>query len=372
MMARKYDGMLFLAVLCLVGFGVVMVYSTSSYYAQIRYDDGVLLLKRQGVFALLGLVAMSVFMMVDYRLLRKFVYVIFGLCVLMLCLVWAPGLGKSAGGSLRWLNLGLFTVQPSEAAKLGMVIYLSHIMVKKRDRMHTFSHGFVPPLMVSCVMVLLVFMQPDFGTAVTLLILAMMMLLVGGARPAHLVGTGLAAAPLLYIGLMGAQYRRERILAFLDPWSKPMSKGFQIIQSFLAFGNGGISGRGLGMSHQKLFYLPMAHNDFILSVVGEELGLIGVIAVVAAFVILLARGLKIAADAPDSFGSNMAAGITLMIAIQAIINMGVVMGLLPTKGLPLPFISYGGSSLVVSLTAAGILLNISAAAREKSQWTWAK
>jgi len=372
MTTRGYDGMVFIAVLCLVGFGVVMVYSTSSYYAQIRYDDGLFLLKRQGVFALLGLVAMSVFMMVDYTLLRRLVYVIFGMCVLMLCLVWVPGFGKSAGGSLRWLDFGLFTVQPSEAAKLGLVIYLAHITVKKRDRMHTFSRGFLPPLMVSCVLVFLVFMQPDFGTAVTMLVLTMLMLLIGGANPLHLAASGLTATPLLYIGLMGAQYRRERILAFLDPWSNPMSKGFQIIQSFLAFGNGGISGRGLGMSQQKLFYLPMAHNDFILSVVGEELGLVGVIAVVAVFVALLVGGLRIAAEAPDSFGSNLAAGITLMITIQAVINMGVVMGLLPTKGLPLPFISYGGSSLIVNLAAAGILLNIGAAARVKSQWTWAK
>ncbi len=364
MTVKRYDGWLFLSVLGLLGFGVVMVYSTSSYYAQIRFEDGLHFLKRQGLFALLGIVVMSMFMMLDYRLLRRFVYVILPISFILLGLLWIPGLGRKAGGALRWIDMGLIWIQPSEPAKLGLLIYLAHIVVKKSDRMHTFGKGFMPPVIVSGLMILLVFLQPDFGTAATMGALVMAMLFVGGANPFHVVGSTVLAAPILYVGLMGAEYRRERILAFLDPWSSPRDAGFQIIQSYIALGNGGVTGVGLGMSSQKLFYLPMAHTDFVLSVIGEELGLVGICAVVAAFIVILVRGLKAAIGAPDSFGAKLAAGLTFMIAIESLVNMGVVMGLLPTKGLPLPLLSYGGTSLVVTMAAAGILLNVSAAPDE--------
>ena len=369
MMARRYDGWFFLAVLALLGFGVVMVYSTSGYYAQIKFGDGLHFLKKQAVFALVGILFMSLFMMLDYKLLRRFVYAIFAVSFISILLVWVPGLGKMAGGSQRWIDCGLFWMQPSEPAKLALIIYLAHITVKKKSRMARFSRGFVPPIIVAGLLIMSVFIQPDFGTAATMCAITMGMLFVGGANPLHVISSVVLAAPVMYVGLMGAQYRRDRILAFLDPWAQPLDGGFQIIQSYLALGNGGIHGVGLGMGQQKLFYLPMAHTDFILSVVGEELGLIGVCALTCVFMVLLIRGLKIALTAADTFGAHLAAGITMLISIEVLINMGVVMGLLPTKGLPLPLISYGGSSIVVTMAAAGIMLNISAAAEENSQWS---
>jgi len=372
MKIKKYDSWLFLSVLVLLGFGVVMVYSTSSYYAQIRFNDGLFYLKRQGLFALLGIVVMCICMAIDYRLLRRFVYVILAICFVLLLLLWVPGLGKTAGGAHRWINMGLFSLQPSEVAKLGLVIYLANILVKKSDRIHTFKKGFIPPVLICGLLVLLVFIQPDFGTAVSMGVLTMAMLFVGGANPLHVIGSGVLTVPVLSIALMGAEYRRQRLLAFLDPWASPRDSGFQIIQSYLALGNGGVSGVGLGMGGQKLFYLPMAHTDFLLSVIGEELGLVGVCAVIAAFIVFLVRGLRAAVMAPDSFGANLVAGITLLISIETIVNMGVVMGLLPTKGLPLPFMSYGGSSLVMNLAASGIMLSVSAAGEERSRWIWSK
>jgi len=372
MKLKRYDSWLFLSVLVLVGFGVVMVYSTSSYYAQIRFNDGLYYLKRQGLFALVGIVAMCVCMMIDYRLLRRFVYVILAICFLLLLILWIPGLGRTAGGAHRWINLRFFSIQPSEIAKLGLVIYLANILVKKSDRIHTFKKGFIPPVIICGLLVMLVFIQPDFGTAVSMGVLTMAMLFVGGANPLHVIGSGILTLPVLYIALMGAEYRKQRLLAFLDPWSSPRDTGFQIIQSYLALGNGGLTGVGLGMGRQKLFYLPMAHTDFLLSVIGEELGLLGVCVIIAAFIVFLVRGLRAAVSAPDSFGSNLAAGITLLVSIQTLVNMGVVMGLLPTKGLPLPYMSYGGSSLVMNLTAAGIMLSVGAAGEERMRWTWSK
>lgn len=365
---KRYDIWFFVSILALLGFGVVMVYSTSGYYAQIKFGDGLYFLKRQALFALVGIMAMSFFMILDYRLLRYCVYYFLGASFLLLVLVWIPGIGRMAGGSQRWLDFGAFWIQPSELVKLGLIIYLAHITVKKRDRMHLFSKGFVPPVIISGMLILMVFIQPDFGTAITLCAIMVTMLFIGGAHPFHLAGSALLSAPVVYFGLMGAQYRRERILAFLNPWASPLDSGFQIIQSYLALGNGGVAGVGLGSGQQKLFYLPMAHTDFILSVIGEELGLIGVCALTIIFVVVLIRGLKIALTAVDSFGAHLAGGITMLISIEALINMGVVLGLLPTKGLPLPLVSYGGSSLVITMAAAGIMLNIGAIGEEHAQW----
>lgn len=364
MKSRHYDGWLFVTVLSLLGMGLVMVYSTSSYYAQIRFGDGFYFLKRQGVFALIGLIAFGTMMMFDYHWLRKLVYPILLSMVILLLLVMVPGLGKEAGGARRWLDFRIFWVQPSEICKLGLVIYLAHSLIKKRDRLRDYTRGFLPHMIITGVLICIVIVQPDFGTAMVLGVLALAVLFAGGTRPLHIFSTVIMVSPLLYIALMGAAYRRQRLLAFLNPWENPQGTGFQIIQSFLAFGNGGTLGVGLGESKQKLFYLPLAHTDFILSVIGEEMGLIGICVVVLAFMIFLVRGLRVSLRAPDEFGAYLAAGITVLVTIQALINMGVVLGMLPTKGLPLPFLSYGGTNLVVSMAAVGILLNISAAASE--------
>jgi len=370
MKARHYDGWLFITILALLGAGVVMVYSTSCYYAQIRFGDGLHFLKRQGLFAVVGIIVMAVTMTVDYRWWRRMVYPVLVFIVLMLVMVFIPGIGREAGGARRWIDLRLFWFQPSEMAKLGLVIYLAHSLIKKRDRLTDFAKGFMPHMLVSGMLICMVVIQPDFGTAMTLGVLALAVLYVGGIRPVHIISTVILISPLVYIALMGAAYRRQRVLAFLNPWESPQGSGFQIIQSFLALGNGGVYGVGLGEGRQKLFYLPFAHTDFLLSVIGEELGLIGICLVLIGFVILLTRGMLISRRAPDDYGRFLAAGITLLITIQALINMGVVLGLLPTKGLPLPFLSYGGTSLAMTMAAAGILLNISAAAADSRAAFW--
>lgn len=370
MKSRHYDGWLFVTILALLGAGVVMVYSTSSYYAQVRFGDGLHFLKRQGLFAVFGVVVMAIAMMIDYRRWRQMVYPILITIVLMLIMVFIPGIGKEAGGARRWIDLRFFWVQPSEMAKLGLVIYLAHSLIKKRDKLTDFAKGFLPHMIVSGILICMIIIQPDFGTAMTLGVLTLAVLYVGGIRPAHIISTVILISPLVYIALMGAAYRRQRFLAFLNPWESPQGSGFQIIQSYLALGNGGVCGVGLGEGRQKLFYLPLAHTDFILSVIGEELGLIGICAVIIGFAIFLTRGMIISRRAPDDYGRYLAAGITLLITIQVLINMGVVMGLLPTKGLPLPFLSYGGTSLTITMAAAGILLNISAAAADSRAAFW--
>jgi len=236
-------------------------------------------------------------------------------------------------------------------------------MAKKRQRIREFSTGYVPLVLVTGVMSILVLLQPDFGGAFMFMALFFLMLFVGGARLSHLAGSVIALAPVIYALIISAPYRLRRILAFLDPWSDPQDAGFHIIQSYLAFGSGGLLGQGLGNSRQKLFYLPESHTDFILSVVGEELGLIGVLAVVLLFLVVVVCGIRIAYAARDLYGLYLALGITAFLGMQALVNMGVVMGLLPTKGATLPFVSYGGTSLVVSLTAVGILLNIGSQSR---------
>lgn len=367
---KHYDRILFFTALVLLGAGVVMVYSTSSYYAQVKFGDSSYFLKRQALFATAGLIAMAVMMVIDYHWWRKLVYPILGTIFVLLILVFVPGIGRKAGGAMRWIDLGVIWLQPSELAKLALVIYLAHSLIKKRDKLGDFAKGFLPHMVVVGVMCCLVIIQPDFGTAMTLGAIAMGVLCVCGVRLSHILATVSLVFPLVVIAMFGAEYRRRRLLAFLDPWGKVEEGGFQIVQSFLAMGNGGIYGVGLGEGKQKLFYLPLAHTDFILSVIGEELGLIGVCALIGAFILLIARGLRASLRAPDDYGGYLAVGITLMIAIQAVLNMAVVVGLLPTKGLPLPFLSYGGTSLVVTMASIGILLNITAYGSDESSAFW--
>ena len=364
-MKTRYDAILFLSVILLLGVGIVMVYSTSSYYALIRFGDASYFLKREMCFALMGLFAMGGLMVLDYRLLRSMVYPILLGTVILLILVFVPGIGSEAGGARRWIDLRLFTVQPSEVAKLGLVIYLAHSLIKKGERLKEFYKGFLPHIIVSGVVISLVILQPDFGTAMAMGAIVLTVLFVAGTKGLHILSALLVMAPLACLAVMGAEYRRQRILAFLNPWEDPERSGFQIIQSYLALGNGGLWGVGLGKSSQKLFYLPQAHTDFILSVIGEELGLIGLFTIVVLFAVFLARGIRVSLRAKDGFGTYLGLGLTLIISLQALIHMGVVMGLLPTKGLTLPFISYGGTSLVISLMAAGILLNISTSVEER-------
>jgi cell division protein FtsW len=252
-----------------------------------------------------------------------------------------------------------FAFQPAELAKLAVVLYLAHSLARKEDRIKTFSRGVLPHLIVGGAFSVVLLLEPDFGTALILGTLLYLMLFLGGARISHLLATGLMALPLLLYVMLTAEYRLRRLMTFMDPWRDPSSSGFQVIQSLIAFGSGELWGRGLGESRQKLFYLPEAHTDFVFSVIGEELGLLGAWVVLGLFGIIIVRGLRLSSKIEEPFEQYLAFGLTVLLGLQALIHMGVVMGLMPTKGLVLPFISYGGSAMVVNLTEAGILLGLS-------------
>ncbi len=354
---RVSDPWVLMCALLLVGIGLVMVYSASSALALKRTGDAAFFFKAHLVRVLLGLAVMVLLAGYDYLRLRRWTYPLLGLVFLALLLVLIPGVGHTAGGATRWLRLAGVSLQPSELAKLALVIYLAYYLSKHQDQVKTFSRGMLPPLGVAMLMVAPVLLEPDLGISITLVVLAMGMLFVAGARLVHLALLAAAGVPVLYL-LLSRGYWLDRMLSFLSPWKDPSDTGFQIIHSFLAFGSGGVMGAGLGASKQKLFYLPEPHTDFIFSVLGEELGLWGVLLVLAIFMVLVWRGLKIALEAGDLFGSYLALGCTLIVGLQAFVNAGVVMGLLPTKGLTLPFISYGGSSLITNFACVGILLSV--------------
>jgi cell division protein FtsW len=260
---------------------------------------------------------------------------------------------------MRWLKIQSFSFQPSEFAKLGLVIFLAYFLAKKEERIRSFSFGFLPTVLLSGLVIALVMKEPDFGAAFFLTVMVFLLLFVSGARVIYIVGAFLIAIPVAYTFLMNVGYRYKRLMSFIRPWEDPTGTSFQIIQSFLSFGSGGLFGLGLGEGRQKLFFLPAPHTDFIFSVIGEELGLVGAMVVVLLFFILTLRGVQIGLSLGDRFGAYLALGITLMISLQVVINMGVVLGLLPTKGLTLPFVSYGGTSLVANLIGVGILLHLS-------------
>lgn len=364
MKRAEQDRTLVIIMLTLVSAGVVMVYSTSFVVAAQRFGDGYFFIKRHLVYTLIGTAGFIGASRLPYRLYRKAVYPVLVFSVILLLLVLIPGIGREAGGARRWLPLGLFTFQPSELAKLAVVFFLAYSLEAKKETIKGFSMGFLPNILVPGAVVALIMAEPDFGGAVTLFVLVYIMSFVGGVRLRYLLGVFVAMLPALYLVVTKFSYMTVRLLVFLDPWRDPEGKGWQMVQSFLAFGTGGLGGVGLGQGRQKLFYLPEAHTDFIFSVIGEELGLVGVGGIVALYAMFLLSGVKVARGAKDLFGTYLALGLTFMITLQALINMAVVLGMLPPKGLSLPFISYGGSSLAVSMTAVGIILNIYTTKRE--------
>jgi len=356
---KGHDQSLLLMAIGLTCLGIVMVFSSSSIMAMREHGDSLYFLKRQGLYALIGFSLMAILMHFNYQYLRKLAVPILLLCIIMLVLVLIPGIGARIGGAKRWIRLLGFSLQPAEFAKLGLIIFMAHSLARKQDKMKSFKLGFIPYMGLLAILLGLMLMQPDLGSALTLALVAMIMMFIAGTRLAYIAGLGVLALPFLYFLVMNVDYRRKRIMAFLNPWEDPSNTGFQIIQSWIAFGSGGPLGNGLGESKQKLFFLPEAHTDFIFAVVGEELGFIGVIIIAAMFLLLVMRGFRAATHAPDNFGSYLAFGMSLLIGIEAFVNMAVVMGLVPTKGLALPFLSYGGSSLMASLMAVGIILNVS-------------
>lgn len=353
------DSILALTIGALVLMGIIMVFSASAVYAQEEYHDSLYFLKRHVLWVLLGTGLLFLARKMDYHRLHALTYPAMAVTLALLILVMVPGLGREAGGAQRWLQLGFLTFQPAELAKFTVILFVARSMVKRADKLADFAYGYLPNLIVLGIFFTLILLQPDFGTALIIALVAFAMLFAAGVRAKFLFYSVLAVLPFLAAAVLSHEYRTRRILAFLDPWQDRADSGFQAVQSFLAFGRGGIWGLGLGDSRQKLFYLPEAHTDFIFSVIGEELGIIGTLGVLLLFVLLIWRGFTTAYRARDLFGTHLAFGLTLVIGVQALTNMGVAVGILPTKGLTLPLISLGGSSLVVSMFSLGVLLNIS-------------
>jgi cell division protein FtsW len=355
-----YDVQLLFPVLFLVGIGIVMVYSASSALAIKKFGSDYFFLKKQALFAFAGVVVLVVSRHFPYRYYRILAYPLLGLSLTLLALIQFTGLGLSVGGSIRWMRLGSFSFQPSELARIALVIYLAYSMEKKQEKIKNFSIGFIPHVMVLGIFVILIFIQPDFGSVVILGALTWIMLFIGGVRFSQLFASLLVILPVGYLFLINAEYRLKRILGFLNPWEYPADEGYQVVHSLMAFGTGGLWGTGIGKGYQKLFYLPEPHTDFIFSVVGEELGLLGVLIIIGLYAWIVIRGIAIARNAPDLFGAYLAVGLTIAMGLQIVVNMGVALGLLPTKGLTLPLLSYGGTSLLLNMASIGILMNISA------------
>jgi len=353
------DFLLVLIILSLLSIGLVMVYSASAVWADYKFDDSFYFAKRQLLFAGVGLLAMFFTMNIDYWNWRKWSRFLLIACFFLLILVLIPGIGQVRNGSRSWIGVGAFSIQPSEFIKLSMIIFLSKYLSLQQKKITSFAKGLLPNLFLIFSAFALILLQPDLGTGTVMVGTCLVLLYIAGAKLSHFIVLGLFGLAGFAGLILSAPYRIKRILAFLDPWSDPLGDGFQIIQSLYAIGPGGLFGLGLGQSRQKFFYLPEPQTDFIYAILAEELGFIGASFVILLFALLLWRGIRIALRAPDLFGTFLSAGIITMIALQVMINIGVVTGLIPVTGITLPFFSYGGSSLTLMLAAVGILLNVS-------------
>jgi cell division protein FtsW len=354
-----HDFALLASALVLVSLGLTMVFISSTVMAAAQYQDPYFFVKRQTIYALFGVLVLGFGRTTDYHVYKRYAYWLLLAALIGLVLVFVPHIGAKIRGSARWLRLGPVALQPSEFAKLAMVIFLAYSLSRKQEKMKYFAIGFLPHMLIAGLFIALILKEPDFGTSMTLAGIVFIMLLVGGTRFTYSLISFSLAIPAAVVMVLKDPKKFSRILSFLDPWKYGQDVGYQLKQSLLAIGSGCLWGMGPGQSRAKLFYLPDAHTDFILAIFSEELGFMGVLLIVALFTLLVYRGLLVALRAPDAFGSYLALGLTLLIALPACINMGVVSGILPTKGLSLPFLSYGGSSLLVNLLAVGILLNIS-------------
>ena len=359
---KGIDLLLLLTVIALVFFGLIMVYSASFILAQEKTGDGFAFIRKQVFFAGCGFAALWVGFKIDYKNWSKWAYPVLGVALLFLVAILIPGVGEKVGGARRWIHLGPVRFQPGELAKFAVILFVARQLVVKQAQIRSRMRSLMSPLLIPLPIILLLLFQPDFGTTVIIGSVVFVLMFLSGVEAKYLgpfLGLAFVISGML---VFGTAYRRNRLFGFLDPLSDPGGKGFQIIQSFVGLHSGGIWGVGLGSGKEKLFFLPEAHNDFIFSVIGEELGFVGILGVIGAYVFFIYRGLKIAWNAhfrsQDRFGLLLGAGITLAIGIQGFVNIAVVMGLLPTKGLTLPFISYGGSALLVDLFAIGVLLRI--------------
>jgi cell division protein FtsW len=351
------DVVLCAIVVALMGFGVVMVYSASAIEATVVFRDPQYFVKRQAIFAGVALGLMLLVSRFDYHRYRPFTYPVLGV-VTVLMLLSVSGLGHTGGGAARWLKLGPINIQPSETAKLALVLWLGYSLEKKKEQVKSFSIGMLPHLIMASGLMLLCLKQPDFGGAVVLLFLTFTLLFVAGARLGYLLGAAMLGVTLAAWAVRFTAYRWERMLAWFNMSEHRQDLAYQPFQSVMSFGSGELSGLGLGKGLQVL-YLPEAHTDFVAAIVGEELGFLGIVGLCTVYLVIVARGVRIALAAEDEYGAYIAFGISVLFGIQALVNMAVAMAMLPTKGLTLPFVSYGGSSLLVCSVAMGILLNIS-------------
>ncbi len=359
-MARKLksDRVLFIATVLLLSLGMVMVYSASAVMAMNRTGRPYLFLTKQAMWGALGMAVLGLVMRVDYKTYREppFIWTSLGLAMLgLIAVLFSPPVNNAR----RWFAVGGLGIQPSELAKLSAIFFMAALLERRMERINELGYSLIPIGVVVVVLVGLILLEPDFGTSMSLALIAAVMVFAAGLHYRYILGAALSMLPAVAFLATSASYRRRRLLTFLHPWDDPLGAGFQIIQSLIAVGTGGVWGKGLMNGVQKLFFLPEPHTDFIYSVIAEELGLAGATAVVLCFCVIAWRGLRVAMRAPDRFGALLALGLTAMIAIQALVNMSVVLGLLPTKGIPLPFVSNGGSSLLVNLLGMGILLNVS-------------
>jgi len=356
---KNIDIYLFFAVILLTVFGIVMIYSSSYIWAEYKFGDPFKYAKQQGLFAIIGIFLMLLISKIDYKIYEKKALPIFILCIILLILVLIPGIGKIRNGSRSWFGIGSFGVQPSEFAKLVLIILTSKYLSRSNKFIKKLTTGVFPILGILFLVFGLIMLQPDFGTGMIIVVSIIAMMFVAGVNMKFFFGLGAIGVVGIVVLILIAPYRMDRITSFIDPWSDPLGTGFQIIQSLYAIGPGGLLGMGFLNSRQKHFYLPEPQTDFIFSIISEEFGILGIIIVAGLFVFILYRGIKIALNCDNSFGKYLAFGMIFQILIQAVMNLMVVVGLIPVTGVTLPFLSYGGSSLLISMISIGILLNIS-------------
>lgn len=356
--AFDWDYTLVVPVLLLVGIGVAMIYSASCEIALKQFGNEYYFFKKQLIFAGLGSMVMLLIRFIPYRLYRPLAYLFLFAAIILLSAVLINGVGQTSGGATRWLRLKWVSFQPTEFAKMALIIFMAYSLTKKQDRIEELNIGFLPHVLILSLLSVLIIFQPDFGSIAIMWMLAWVIMYAGRVRVLHLTATFFLLLPFAAYLIASSEYRLKRYLTFLDPWKYPLDEGYQIIHSLMAFSSGGMLGKGFGQGYQKLFYLPAPHTDFIFSVIGEEGGYLWILIILVLYLIILWRGIEIARSRPDFFGSLLALGITISIALQVIVNMGVNLSLLPTKGLTLPFLSYGGTSLMINMVLIGMLMNI--------------
>jgi len=356
---KRIDIYLFFAVVALVLFGIIMIYSSSYIWAEYKFNDQFHYVKQQSLFAIVGFVIMIIISKIDYNIYERKSFPIFFVCIILLILVLIPGIGKIRNGSRSWFGIASFGIQPSEFAKIGLIILTSKYLSKSNKFIKNITKGVIPILGVLFLVFGLIMLQPDFGTGMIIVVSIIAMLFIAGVNMKFFIGLGALGVVGIVILILIAPYRMDRITSFLDPWSDPLGTGFQIIQSLYAIGPGGLLGMGFLNSRQKHFYLPEPQTDFIFSIISEEFGILGIIIVAGLFIVVLQRGINISLKCEDAFGKYLAFGIIFQMLIQTVMNLMVVVGLIPVTGVTLPFLSYGGSSLLVSMASIGIILNIS-------------